>query len=74
MESGLFSAVHRLLSSCDARAPEYVGSVVVARGLSCLAACGILVPRPGTEPVSSALQDGFLTIGPPAKSPAKPEF
>ena len=32
------------------------------------AAWGILVPRPGTEPRSSALQDGFLTTGPPGKS------
>ena len=25
------------------------------------------LPRPGIEPVSSALQDGFLTTGPPGK-------
>ena len=31
-------------------------------------ACGILVPWPGIEPVSSALQGRFLTTGPPRKS------
>ena len=40
----------------------------MARGLSCPVACGILVPRPGIEPASPALQDGFLTTGPPEKS------
>ena len=53
---------------CSVRASlqlQRTGSVVVARGLSCPAACGILVPRPGMEPVSPALQDGFSTTGPP---------
>ena len=36
--------VRGLLSSCGARAAESMGSVVAARGLSCPAACGILVP------------------------------
>ena len=35
------------LSSCGAQALGCVGSVVVARGLSCPAACGILVPQTG---------------------------
>ena len=67
---GLSIVVRRLLSSC-ARAPEHVGSVVVARGLglSCPTACGILVPSPEVEPVSPALEGGFLTTGPPGKSP-----
>ena len=43
-------------------------SLAVARGLSCFVACGILVPGPGVEPASPALQDGFLTTGPPGKS------
>ena len=30
--------------------------------------CGILVPKPGIEPMSTALADGFLTTGPPGKS------
>ena len=58
----------RGLSSCGARALERVGSVVAVRGLSCPAACRILVPQPGIEPASPALQDGFLTTGPPGKS------
>ena len=73
-----------LLSSCVARDPERVGSVlcgaralslrclssvVEARGLSCPKACGILVPRPGIEPASPAsLEGGFFTTGPPEKS------
>ena len=47
----------------------HAGSVVVALGLSCPVACGILVPRPGIEPTSPALEGGFLTTGPPGKSP-----
>ena len=35
---------------------------------SCSAACGILVSRPGTEPVSPELEGRFLTTGPPGKS------
>ena len=45
--------VARGFSSC--------GSVAVAQGLSCSAACGILVPGPEIEPASPALQGGFLT-------------
>ena len=37
---------------------------VVACGLSYSMACGILVPRSGIKPMSPALQDRFLTIGP----------
>ena len=48
---------------------ESVGLVVAAHGLSCSAACGILVPQPGIEPASPGLQGGFLTTGPPGKSP-----
>ena len=31
-------------------------------------ACGILVPQPGMEPMSPALEGRFLTTGPPGKS------
>ena len=47
-------------------------SLVVALGLSCPVACGILVPQPGIEPVSAALEGGFLTTEPPLKSPVSP--
>ena len=40
-----------------------------AHGLSCSTECGILVPRPGIEPTSLALQGRFLTTDPPGKSP-----
>ena len=36
--------------------------------LSCSAVCRILVPQPGIEPVSPALQGGSLTTGLPGKS------
>ena len=45
-------------SSCGALAVEHEDSVVVTSGLS---------PRPGIESV--ALKGGFLTTGPPGKSP-----
>ena len=35
-----------------ARGLEHTSSVVVALGLSCFAACGMLVPQPGIEPES----------------------
>ena len=39
-----------------ARGLEHTSSVVVALGLSCFAACGMLVPQPGIEPESPALE------------------
>ena len=43
-------------------------SVIMTCRLWCPVACRILVPWPGIEPMSLALQDRFLTIGPPRKS------
>ena len=40
---------------------------IVARGLNCPIACGILVPQPGIKPVSPALEGGLLSTGPPGK-------
>ena len=42
-------------------------SSIVALGLSCPVACGILVPQPRIEHVSPALKGEFLTTGPPRK-------
>ena len=42
------------------------GSVIVAHGPSCSAACGIL-PRPGLEPASPALAGRLSTTAPPGK-------
>ena len=68
------------LSSCGVQAPGHVGSVVcgtqalllrcaslvvVAHRLSCPVACWILVPWPGIEASSPALEGGFFTTGPP---------
>ena len=39
-----------------------------ALGLSCPTAHEIFFPQPATEPVSSALEDGFLASGPPGKA------
>ena len=36
--------------------------LVTSRGLRCSQAYGISVPRLGIEPVSTALEDGFLTL------------
>ena len=44
------------------------GLFIVVHGLSCLTACGILVPWPEIKPVSPALYGGFLTAEPPGKS------
>lgn len=57
-------------SSCStwAQQLQHLGLVVAVHGLSCPSACGILVPLPGIEPVSSALAGGFLTPGSPGKS------
>ena len=46
----------------------HMGSLVVARGLSCPTAHGALVSQPGIEPTSPVLQRGFLTTRPPGKS------
>ena len=43
---------------------EHSGSVVMAHGLSCSAACGMWdLPGPWIEPMSPALAGGFLTTG-----------
>ena len=47
---------------------KLTGSVSVLLRLSCSAACGILLPHPGIEPMSPALQGRFLTTGPQEKS------
>ena len=47
-----------------------MGSIVVAWGLSCPMACGIIAPQPGTKPISPALQGGFLTLDHQESSPA----
>ena len=51
-----------------ARAVERAGSVAVARGLSCPVARGILVPQPGIELTSPALEAGFSATGPRGRS------
>ena len=48
---------------------EGTGSVVAVLKLSCPAACGILPPWPWIEPASPAMEGGFLSTGPPGKSP-----
>ena len=44
------------------------GSIVRVHGLSFHEACGILVPQPGIEPASPALEGRFFTTEPPGKS------
>ena len=55
------------LQSIQAQYLWQVGSLA-GHGLSCTMACGILVPRPGIEPMSPVLENRFLTTGPPWKS------
>ena len=45
-----------------------VGSVVAVCRFTCPVACGVLVPRPGIELGSPALEGGFLTLRPAGKS------
>ena len=47
---------------------ESGGFSSVTHGLSCAKSCGVLVPRPGIESPSPALEGRFLTSGPPEKS------
>ena len=58
----LFIAVCRLLTAAASLVVEHG---LWMRGLSCHGACGILVPWPGIERVSSAAK--FLTPGPSGK-------
>ena len=56
---------HRSGSSCcGTQVLGCAGSVVAVHGLSCPTVCGILVPQPGTEPVSFALAGRLLTTAP----------
>ena len=63
----VLAVVHRIfpvayrLSRCGTRAQ-------LLHGMWDLIAGGILVPPLGIEPASPALQEGFLTTGPPGKS------
>ena len=50
------AAVHGGFYCCRAWALEHMGSIVAVHGLSCPVACGTLVPQPGMEPVSPALE------------------
>ena len=63
----LFSFVC-LIFGCTGSSLQHVGSVVVLCRLSCPVACGILLPQPGVELEFPALEDRFLTKGPPGKS------
>ena len=44
-----------------------MASFVTVSGLSCPAACGILVPVPGLEPASSVSKGRFFITGQPGK-------
>ena len=61
-----FVVEHRLWGA-QASVVACLGSAVVVHRFSCRMAGRILVPRPGIKHLSSALQGGFLTTGPPTK-------
>ena len=65
---GVWASQGSGFSGHGAQALGYVGSAAVVHRLIRPGACGILVPRPGIEPMSPALAGGFLTPGPPRKS------
>ena len=56
------------VSSRGLWALDGVGPVAAVCGLSSPEACGLLVPKPVTEPGFLALERGFLTTGPQGKS------
>ena len=56
--------VKHQLQACGLQWSQYTGSVVAALGLSCT----WNPPRPGIEPMSSALAGGLLTTGPPGEA------
>ena len=62
---GIFRCSARALLPCTSFSLVWHAGLVAS---SCGMACGILVPRPGIEPESPALEGGFLTTGPPGKS------
>ena len=57
--SGLFVVLERC--------PQKSSSIVAEFRVHC-SMWGVLVPRPGIEPMSPALEGRFLTTGPPGKS------
>ena len=65
---GAWASYWGSFSCCRVQALELMGFSSCGTQLSCPAACRILVPGPGIEPVSLALASRFLTIGPPGKS------
>ena len=67
----LTSASSGLCAIAQGVFPCSVGSVVVARGLSCPEAGVISAPRPGAESEPLALEGRLLTTGPSAKSLVK---
>ena len=67
--SGLSCGLQDLLLRVRASQLWCTGSAVVMCGLSCPAACGTLVPRPGIELTSPTLESRFLITGPSRRSP-----
>ena len=62
--------LHQILTAAHGLLLHHTGfSLVVAYGLSCPAVCSIFVPWLGFETSSPSLESGFLTTGPPRKSP-----
>ena len=62
-----FFALLGLIAALGFLLLQSMGTVVPALRLSCPEARGILVPQPGIEPISPALESRFLTTGPPGK-------
>ena len=67
-EAQALECVGAVCAGCRLSGRSLWASLVVVHGLSCPTACGILVPRPGIEPMPPVLEGGFSTTGPPGKS------
>ena len=78
MSAFLFNFLKKYLFDCNGSQLLVMDLVVmgincsyaVVMQLNCPVACGILLPEPGIEPMSPALEGGVLTTGLSGKSPA----
>ena len=70
--SGLSCELRELWRVFQDLSSQRTSSLLEAHVLSCSVACGILIPQPGIEPMSPALQGRFLTTGLLGKSPPPP--
>ena len=64
-----YSSFFFFFFACTGSSWQSMGFSSCGIGFSCPGECGILVPLPGIEPTSPALEGIFLTTGAAGKSP-----